>query len=102
MSLQIWLWVISVAGPLFGWWVSNWTGPAATFLRNLFRRLPAVPSIDIDRLIPDDPNSQLDDIARELLKTLLAAMNGKPLEAEKLSVIERVLGLLRRQAPQTP
>jgi hypothetical protein len=97
MTPEVIAWLTPLVAVLAGWWLRNWTGPVASFLR---RFVPAPkpdgsPAIDVDALIPDDPNSTLDDALRALLKSLLSAnVKPTPLQPEKLSALQKLLELL--------
>jgi hypothetical protein len=92
-------------GPAFyvaaGLFIEHWKGPLATFLRNRRKQpnpdgtpAPAPAPLDIDKLIPDDPNSAADDVVRAILKAVIAAQaGGAPVNPEKLSLIQRLLAL---------
>jgi hypothetical protein len=93
MSTQL---LLTIAAALAGFWLRHWTGPVATWLRERLGNGAKLPAINPDTLIPDDPNSVLDDALRALLKAILAANATAPAE-DKLGMLQRILDLFRER-----
>ena len=98
MSFELIMILIGLAGPVLGWWATKWDGPLARWWRS--RRAAGPLPIDastieaLKRLIPDDPESKWDDVARELLTVLAELVRGAPAD-EKLTIVERLLDFIK-------
>lgn len=98
---------------LGGLWLEHWQGPLATLLRKFWPKpspgpapvpdgtpapspSPVPNALDwLKRMIPDDPDSEWDDVARSVLDALAQRVKTAAPE-KKLSVVRRLLDLAER------